>query len=908
METNSLNLQVKSDTVERGADRLDHLARSATVAERATDRLTVTQSAGAATASRAATAQGATAAATTRTAQGATAAATATGKLSVAQATATKTARGLSGATKGLLATLAPLIALLGGLAAFGKILDTTVDLQNYQAQLKTATGSIEGASVAFEALEDFASQTPYALEQSLEAFTKLTNLGLTPSERALMSYGNTASAMGKDLTQLIEAVADATTGEFERLKEFGIKAKSEGDNVSFTFQGVTKTIGKNAAEIEGYLMAIGENEFAGAMAERMNTVGGQMSNLGDLWNQLFRTISEQGVGNLIGAGLQVGIDVLTEMIDMLKSGQFEAALASWTAGFDGWAEDFQAAISFISELFTSETQEMGDEGNEVWEIWLEGLKNLPSTFAYWMKRLGVEIAVLVDYGAAAGEGLKLAIIAAFEALLASAKNYGKAVGSALNPFDDTSYVQAIQQGFAGQVKIAEQTAAKIRGAYEGAESSIAATRQARIDSIGELEAELGATAQKTRDLADQSDELRKKYELEKAAKAAARGGKDRLAQFKIQPQGGSTGATGAAPKTGGAGASRGGGGSSLADTRKNDFQDLVASLRREETAIEESYLRRLKIVRDNTAEGSQARAELEEKLYGQYQEESEKFAEKTLNELDIAKDGFSLQLEELDSYYKERKDLILENETLTEQEKTDLVVGLTKERNRLMRGLDLDRAKQGLELADNYFANFSQLADSNNKKLAKIGKAGLQAQKAIAIVQTTIKTYESATSAYAAMASIPYVGPALGVAAAGAAIAAGLANVAAITTTNANVGNYASGGIVPGSSFSGDRLTANVNSDEMILNKGQQARLFNLANGSTNAPQQTSMQEFGGWTVNVYPLAGETAEVRQSDTDPKQLEIFLKKMDEKLTSDLQTGGGKFVPALANKVPSMKRA
>ena len=30
---------------------------------------------------------------------------------------------------------------------------------------------------------------------------------------------------MGKDITQMIEAVADAATGEFERLKEFGIKA-----------------------------------------------------------------------------------------------------------------------------------------------------------------------------------------------------------------------------------------------------------------------------------------------------------------------------------------------------------------------------------------------------------------------------------------------------------------------------------------------------------------------------------------------------------------------------------------------------------------------------------------------------------------------------------------------------------
>lgn len=44
--------------------------------------------------------------------------------------------------------------------------------------------------------------------------------------------------------------------------------------------------------------------------------------------------------------------------------------------------------------------------------------------------------------------------------------------------------------------------------------------------------------------------------------------------------------------------------------------------------------------------------------------------------------------------------------------------------------------------------------------------------------------------------------------------------------------GRYATGGIVPGSSYSGDRVVARVNSGEMILNDSQQAQLFKLANG----------------------------------------------------------------------------
>ena len=81
------------------------------------------------------------------------------------------------------------------------------------------------------------------SLQQAVDGFTKLVNLGLTPSEAALQSYGDTSAALGKDLSQMIEAVADAATGEFERL-EFGIKAKNQWRyHIAFTFRGVTENV-----------------------------------------------------------------------------------------------------------------------------------------------------------------------------------------------------------------------------------------------------------------------------------------------------------------------------------------------------------------------------------------------------------------------------------------------------------------------------------------------------------------------------------------------------------------------------------------------------------------------------------------------------------------------------------------
>lgn len=92
---------------------------------------------------------------------------------------------------------------------------------------------------------------------------------------------------------------------------------------------------------------------------------------------------------------------------------------------------------------------------------------------------------------------------------------------------------------------------------------------------------------------------------------------------------------------------------------------------------------------------------------------------------------------------------------------------------------IELQRQNVHLNEANRFFGNLAALQKSGNKKMAAVGKAA-------AIAQAMISTYQSATSAYAAMASIPYVGPALGAAAAAAAITAGLANVQQIRSQNA--------------------------------------------------------------------------------------------------------------------------
>ncbi len=244
-----------------------------------------------------------------------------------------------------------------------GAIVKTLSQTDKLTGALKTATGSIEGAQVAFKGLEKFATTTPFALDQSVRAFIQLKNLGLDPSIEALQSYGNTASAMGKDLSQFIEAVADASTNEFERLKEFGIKSKQQGDQVAFTFRGQTTIVRKSANEIESYLQKIGNTQFGSAMADQMELLPGAISNAEDAAKNLLRSIGDAGLTGELTKSFKFVGDQLNDLSEFVKTSNFAAELQASFAVFKeqtiygfklvfGAAKSLYDGVTKYSDLF----------------------------------------------------------------------------------------------------------------------------------------------------------------------------------------------------------------------------------------------------------------------------------------------------------------------------------------------------------------------------------------------------------------------------------------------------------------------------------------------------------------------------------------------------------------------------
>lgn len=249
--------------------------------------------------------------------------------------------------------------AVAAGFAFLGKgVLDTSAKFESYQATLETIEGSAEKAKASLGWVSQFAKTTPYEVDEVTQAFVKLRAYGMDPMDGTLTALGDTASGMGKNLMQAVEALADAATGEFERIKEFGVKAKVAGDDVTLSWvdngKQMTKTVKKTGVEITKTLKEIWGKRFAGAMIRQSKTWNGMMSNLGDSWTAFLRKIGDAGVFEKVKDSLAGLMDTINTAfddgtIDQIAS-SLSAAFGKVVGVFAAFAERLRFYIKLISD------------------------------------------------------------------------------------------------------------------------------------------------------------------------------------------------------------------------------------------------------------------------------------------------------------------------------------------------------------------------------------------------------------------------------------------------------------------------------------------------------------------------------------------------------------------------------
>lgn len=203
------------------------------------------------------------------------------------------------------------------------KVVEARSEYERFQAVLTNTFQSADVGQSALNMLTDFAAKTPFQVNELTDSFVKLVNRGFNPTYNELTKIGDLAASQGKSFGQLTEAILDAETNEFERLKEFGIKASKAGNQVSFSFKGITKTVDANADSIRAAILEYGSmTGVANSMDAISKTLGGRISNLKDRWWSFLVAVGGQSDGVMAGFidVMSKGIGFLTENLPQITA------------------------------------------------------------------------------------------------------------------------------------------------------------------------------------------------------------------------------------------------------------------------------------------------------------------------------------------------------------------------------------------------------------------------------------------------------------------------------------------------------------------------------------------------------------------------------------------------------------
>lgn len=215
--------------------------------------------------------------------------------------------------------------ALGAGLAR--SVIETGMRTQDLEAVLTTVEGSSEAASRSLDWVREAAKTMPFSLDEVGQAFVRMRANGLDPMDGSFRAVGDAASAMGKDLMSGIEAIADASRFEAERLREFGIVAETTGNQITYSWQEngetIRRTVEKDGAAIVKALTEIFQRRFGGAMERSSKTLRGVLVNLTDAWEDWKQQVADAGWFSYVEG--RVGA-----LRDWLKDLEADGTLGRW--------------------------------------------------------------------------------------------------------------------------------------------------------------------------------------------------------------------------------------------------------------------------------------------------------------------------------------------------------------------------------------------------------------------------------------------------------------------------------------------------------------------------------------------------------------------------------------------------
>lgn len=257
-----------------------------------------------------------------------------------------------------------------GGVMLVKSVIETGAQFERFQAILEGTEGSVAGAKRALGWVANFAATTPYEINEVTDAFVRARSMGIDPMNGSFVALGDAASARGKQFVDAVEMMADAQTGEFERLKDFGITGSSgKGGLATFSYvtkagKSASKSVKKDATSIRDAILSILSANYGGGMIRQSKTLDGIWNNLKDNVTRFQLAVARAGFYDKVKADLQ-------SVLDWSNRIAASGAMQQWAKRVsDGLSTAWDFAKKLIMETNWSEVGATArDAGIAIWGI-----------------------------------------------------------------------------------------------------------------------------------------------------------------------------------------------------------------------------------------------------------------------------------------------------------------------------------------------------------------------------------------------------------------------------------------------------------------------------------------------------------------------------------------------------------
>jgi len=308
------------------------------------------------------------------------------------------------------------------------QIADTSGQFETLQTRLVTLSGSSAKARESMAWIVDFTKKTPFQLRETADAFNKLTASGVEAT-RMLPLIGDAVSAIGggkEDLNGVVRAFTQisakgrVSAEELLQISERGIPAlkimKEELGLTAKEMDNLTKAVPDMDEFWDAMEKGIKER-FGGAMARQMTKFNGLVSNLSDEFMLFTKEIGEAGFLGVLKRELATALVT----IDNLRK---DGTLSRWAVEIsDALSQVTMSVIKFTKATvaFLSSNQEIFKWAGKItaaylaWKGVFSPILNLMKNSVIAIRSMGVGMkayTVSVATATTGTKGLKSALIA----------------------------------------------------------------------------------------------------------------------------------------------------------------------------------------------------------------------------------------------------------------------------------------------------------------------------------------------------------------------------------------------------------------------------------------------------------------------------------------------------------------